>query len=437
MLALYFKFNRVWSVRNIDLFLLILLAPGLLLVQWSWENMMIAENAPKIEYLGFIWLFATGAVLLMRLLLDSAMVRRPLLEPNLNAAGLIFLGSSLLFFLMANVVTGDPSAEDLLPARSLQQVAEDELEAERETDSFATDGPGFRLLYGLPRISTQTVISAGSSQERKTPSEQDRQERRIEEATTRVMAILSHVMIVAGMVVIGHMHYDNITMGIAAATLYLLLPYTALWTGSPEHALPASVLVWSIALYRRPLVSGMMIGLAAGTIYYPAFLVPLWCSFYWERGLKRFISGVLVALLVLVLTLAFTAASSEQFFQDLLQMFGMRLPTISNLRGIWEYWNPVYRFPLLAAFVALAFSFTIWPVHKSLATLMSGTAAIMLGAQFWHPYDGGVFIAWYLPLLLLVIFRPNLEDSVALTKVSEGWWALRRRMRESGAVPVH
>ena len=33
MLALFFKFNRFWSVRNFDLFLIILLAPGLLMVE--------------------------------------------------------------------------------------------------------------------------------------------------------------------------------------------------------------------------------------------------------------------------------------------------------------------------------------------------------------------------------------------------------------------
>ncbi|HHK41177.1 MAG TPA: hypothetical protein ENJ50_02060, partial [Planctomycetaceae bacterium] len=32
LIALFFKFNRVWSVRNLDLILLILLAPGLLFV---------------------------------------------------------------------------------------------------------------------------------------------------------------------------------------------------------------------------------------------------------------------------------------------------------------------------------------------------------------------------------------------------------------------
>ena len=112
MLALYFKFNRIWSVRNIDLFLLILLAPGLLLVQWAEENAGVKANAASIQHLGFLWLFVTEGILLIRLMLDSAMVRRPLLEPNLNAAGLLFMGGSLMFFLMANVVTGQPRARE-------------------------------------------------------------------------------------------------------------------------------------------------------------------------------------------------------------------------------------------------------------------------------------------------------------------------------------
>mgnify|MGYP004151974061 CR=1 FL=1 len=35
MLALFFKFNRFWSVRNFDLLLIILLAPGILLIDYG------------------------------------------------------------------------------------------------------------------------------------------------------------------------------------------------------------------------------------------------------------------------------------------------------------------------------------------------------------------------------------------------------------------
>ena len=38
MLGVFFKFSRFWSVRNIDLVLLILLAPGLLMVQLGKER---------------------------------------------------------------------------------------------------------------------------------------------------------------------------------------------------------------------------------------------------------------------------------------------------------------------------------------------------------------------------------------------------------------
>jgi hypothetical protein len=41
----------------------------------------------------------------------------------------------------------------------------------------------------------------------------------------------------------------------------------------------------------------------------------------------------------------------------------------------------------------------------------------MAAAQFWHGYGGGLYMAWYLPLVLLTIFRPNLEDRTAMTMV--------------------
>ena len=55
MLALFFKFNRIWSLRNVDLFLLIALSPGLLLVQYSYENTG-APNADFVQKVGFLWL---------------------------------------------------------------------------------------------------------------------------------------------------------------------------------------------------------------------------------------------------------------------------------------------------------------------------------------------------------------------------------------------
>ena len=73
--AVFFKFNRFWCVRNLDLLGLLLLTPGLL---------FLAMNASRW---GYLWLFACGFLFITRLFLDLLMVRRPLLDPNLNPAG--------------------------------------------------------------------------------------------------------------------------------------------------------------------------------------------------------------------------------------------------------------------------------------------------------------------------------------------------------------
>jgi len=92
-------------------------------------------------------------------------------------------------------------------------------------------------------------------------------------------------------------------------------------------------------------------------------------------------------------------------------------------------WNPIWRFPVIVGFGILSALFAVWPSPKNLGTLISCTAALMVAAQFWHGYGGGLYIAWFMPLLLLTIFRPNLQDRVAL-KVVEGGERDRRSQLE-------
>jgi hypothetical protein len=68
----------------------------------------------------------------------------------------------------------------------------------------------------------------------------------------------------------------------------------------------------------------------------------------------------------------------------------------------------------------------IWPVPKNLGTLLSCSAAILLGSQFWKAHNGGLFMAWFLPALLLAVFRPNLENRVALLVLDAEWFRRRR-----------
>ena len=419
-IALFFKFSRAWSVRNFDLICLILLAPGVVVVEYG-----LAHDSQSVEQLGYVWLFVTGGILLLRLLADPMMIRRPLLEPNLSVGGMTFLGVSLFVFLMANVVNSQPTPDDLAGAKGAEQVRALQT-PEPEDQSLVAHGPGYPLLHLLPSISTQFFFVGNTP--RQTQQEANQGQDMVRRATARTMAILAHLAVVAGIVLIGYRHFDNIRAGIAAATLYMMLPYTAQLTGRVDHVLPAALLVWAIEAYRRPLISGMFIGLAIGVIYYPVFLLPLWLAFYWQRGLLRFALGVATTLAVLVASLAFTSDSPAAFWTQVQQMFGWTSLTPERLEGFWGFGiiDAVYRIPVLVALVAFCISLALWPPQKNLGTLMSCSAAVMLATQFWHPNGGGLYIDWYLPLLLLTIFRPNLEDRVALSVLGVGWFPKRK-----------
>ncbi len=431
-IALYFKFNRVWSIRNIDLIGVLMLAPGLLLVQFGAEN-RATDNAALAEHTGYVWLFVAGSLLLVRLLFDSTMVRRPLLEPNMSVGGLTFLAISLFVFLMANVITG-PAVEDSLVGAQRAEKLSRRMQEESPEQIFARVGPGLPTMYFLPHIltrtSTQAILGDLSGLESDDPSLQSAGNRFIYQLTARVMAILSQLMIVVGMVLIGKWQYDSLSTGIAPATLYLLLPYTAFRTGDVTAALPAALLVWTVVSYRRPFAAGVFLGLATSVIYYPIFLLPLWFSFYWRRGRSRFTVGLLLSFGVVIASLAFTSIGIGEFVAQLRAVFGARLPTMDqqNLGGIWQFWHPAYRLPILAVFLAICFSLAFWPAQKNLAVLLSCSAAIMLGTQFWHARASGIAMGWYLPLALLTVFRPNLEDRIAWNVVALGPRE-RRRLR--------
>lgn len=434
-LALFFKFSRFWAIRNLDLVLLMLLAPGLLCVKYGVDNPSV-DGGATIEVIGYIWLFSVNALLVTRMLLDSSMVRRPLLEPNLTADALTFLAVSLLVFLTANVITGIPQHVTALEPPSSASASADS-SADPPTDSLQAKAPpkasDFAPLWRLPLITTQAITTqaitsqALSSQvlnsqpERSTDTTENTDRSNGYVVAARVLVIVAQLMIVLGMLMVGWRHFESIRMGVAAATLYLLLPYTAMWTGALPHALPGALIVWAIVFYRRPVVAGALLGfVVVGTIHFPIYLLPLWTSFYWRRGLKRFITGVTLSTTAIIVALVFVSPDSSVFGARVLAMLGVQAPLLEGLTGVWGYWYGYYRYPLIAIFAFLSVSLVLWPAQKNLATLISCSAALMLGTQYWHAHSGGVSLAWCLPMLLLTIFRPNLEDRIAVEVVWSG-----------------
>ena len=461
MLALFFKFNRFWSFRNLDLMLLILLAPGLLMIHYgsslqadldraaidgnaivqqengqvnpeasAEENVESAESSDQTESeiddsgrkpltawqqlqrFGYIWLFAVGLVWMARLFYDPLLVRKPMLEPNLNVGGLVFLACSLAIFLFANVVMSEPG--NLSGAEGAMNLVK--RNAQEAGDQLQKYGPGYPLLHIIPTIPTfrdKDKSDLGDAEDLSSPRHYKLNE------IARIMAILSQIAIVSGLVFIGHRHFGNFQMGVAMATIFLMLPYTAQFGGDSMHLLPGALLVWAVACYARPFLAGVLIGIAAGVCYYPFFLLPLWISFYWGRGRYQFLLGAVLAIVLVISSLSLTSADFSGFLAQLKSIFGFILPRQDGLGGIWALnWETWFRLPLLVAFIVLCVSYIFWPSTKDLASLISCTAAAMVAVQFWHGDGGGLYMAWYLPLVLMVIFRPNLDHKVAVSVLS-------------------
>jgi hypothetical protein len=188
--------------------------------------------------------------------------------------------------------------------------------------------------------------------------------------------------------------------------------------GRLDHIVPAALLIWGIAIYRRPFCAGICIGSAAALVFYPICLAPLWASFYWRKGWIRFLIGTGAAIITFAILLIFSPASLGTYGEQLIHMSGKSsLRIFSKADGFWIYHDLIYRVPTIACFFAVCFGMLLWPLHKHLATLLSCSTIIMIGIQFWQLHQGGLYIAWFIPLLILTIFRPNLEDRVAQTTV--------------------
>jgi hypothetical protein len=194
-----------------------------------------------------------------------------------------------------------------------------------------------------------------------------------------------------------------------------------------------AVLVWAVVAYRKPTLAGLILGLAAGSVYFPVLLLPIWLSFYWKRGMGRFlVAFVLAAGLCLVGLWAVLWREGElpAHWKSILSIahWDPWLEPPEDAVGIWMGLHWAYRMPVFLAHVALLALFVLWPAPKNLAHLLALSAVALIGAQFWYADQGGVYVLWYLPFLVLMVFRPNLVGSEALPIAPDTDW-LRRAGR--------
>ena len=403
--ALFFKFTRLLSIRNADVLTLFLPMPGLLLLDPRSDG----------QFWGYLWLLAASGYFLLRCVFDLTLVRRPALSPNLNFSGLVWLAGALFVSLIAVAVR---------PPHS-QAKHGNKPSKEREAATGAIDP--------MRRLGEKVILEQA-------PAQVDQQS--VEVWVERCLTVLCHLAIAMGLILIGWRHFEDLHAGMAAATCYLLLPYTFLlmpWTalgvGRWDHAWPMALMIWTVLFYRRPTIAGIFLGLAAGTVFFPALVFPLWLSFYRRRGARRFgvafvlSAGLCLAIVGLILWLNNALPRTLVSSWNLSAWLPWKPPD-EEMSGMWQgqfsHW--AYRLPIFLAYVAFVGTTAFWPTPKNLAHVLALTAAQLIGIQFWYADQGGVYILWYLPFLLLLVFRPNLSTCQPQPPGSDWLARLGRRL---------
>lgn len=388
IVTLFFKFTRFWTIRNLDLMLLFALAPGLI---------RLAGRSSSEPWSAYVWLFVGSALWLLRCLIDLGLSRRPLLEPNLNGAGLCCVVVGMLGLLVAETI---------------------QLPIEEGTARNPAD----------PRVSGEDVAQGASVHDESVakvlsrtplPAAFGREPPQV--ILSRILAACGHLGLVAGLILIGSRHFERPILGISMAACYVLSPYTRVALVDSGQIIPAALIVTAILLYQRPTVAGLLIGLAGGWMPSCLGLIPLWIGFYRLRGGLRFAVAA-VAIAAVCGLLGHNAPVLAEWSRALgarsLSQAGL-LPDLSEPPHVGSFWmriEPVYRLPVLIAYLAFVITTTFLPAQKNLGELIALSASLLVASQFWYLDEGGTHILLYLPLILLMMFRPNLSAKRAIAR---------------------
>jgi hypothetical protein len=388
-MTLFFKFSRIISLRNLDLFLLFALAPGMMFLVGA-----TGKNAGPVT--AYSLLLGGSFLVLVRCVADVGLGRRPLIEPNLNPAGISFLGACVLILLMIETITLPVQAgKERNPAETGMKPTEKQVAEAAE-----------KLPVQQLEIAGKAMLEAA-----KLPAIDEKIQP--QEILSRLISFISHLTIVVCLIYVGWQHFLRPITGISAAVAYVLMPYTRIAIVDSGQTLPAALIMLAVVFYRRPWITGVLIGLAAG--WMPACLgvIPVWIGYYQGRKRWRFLSiGLLLVLVSAMIGIqlpdfaTWVRALGARSITETGLLFDREVPISSSL---WQEWDASYRLPVVVAYLLMAMLCLVWPAERHLSELISMSAAMLIFSQFWYLEKGGTLVLLYQPLILLMMFRPNLQ----------------------------
>ncbi len=447
--------TRLRSLQNLRVLLLLLPAVFLIdIVKWEYRS----DTPWAATGLLFAFRGLQGALLLVTAVSLAASLRQREDTPsNLPTSALRVLAFLLVITNVIITVGRDPDDCGIYSNLGAQRwhetgqlpYGDESLKGPKSPGhgAAATYGP---LLY-LAHIPTQIIIGPSNNPPSLPVAAKDTYVLPAPMAT-KITALLFHFVGLFALYSIGRRCRGTATRW-ALVVAYAGCPYVlglggeANWLSSADafacglsyisHIAPASLVLLALAFARRPAISGGILAAATGVLYFPAFLLPAFFGWQWQRGAAtRFIIGfALVGLLTTGLVLHGTAgetltdrasafvhstfdhqegAAKGEYGQSKYSFWGQH----EQLSAYWK--SPIldsHRIlsPSFLALVGLTL-LTLFLARSrclSLGQLAFLLAAVAAAVQLWKTHAAGTYVEWYYPLLLIGFLCPNIMDDDA------------------------
>jgi len=200
-----------------------------------------------------------------------------------------------------------------------------------------------------------------------------------------------------------------------------------------SHIAPMAVTLLAFAFLDRPVWAGVLLATAAGVLFYPAFMFPVWLAWYLFRGQGglRFAAGFAAAgavIAAVVITMTDTGPGDSAvglFFESTLEHqegTGPREYGGSEF-SFWTHQpglSAAFQTPLVGGSSLFKLSFLLYAGFVGLLSLASRgrtvaqlaalTGAAAAAVQLWKTHATGSYVEWYLPFLMIALFAQARSD---------------------------
>ncbi|MHC4131704.1 MAG: hypothetical protein ACYSR3_06900 [Planctomycetota bacterium] len=402
-------FSRLFSRRNFDILLLYLICPFLLVL---WENRKFSYAA----------IFVVTILFFIRCLYQLWNKPTIIREDNVH-----FRRAAIMVLILACVFHGftvyerpmdDSGLFSVIGAAYIQETGK--LPYGSEYGHLGVYGPLLYMLHIPANWMFESNITFDTSNSELLWGPYEGFEMRGGQTIILIFDLLAMLALYC----FGKKYADKNT-GVLLALVYALCPYVIgiggagglQWT---SHTVGTAFVVFALVWMNRPLVSGLLLGLCCGMLYYPLFLLILWFGYYvrssgWCAAFKFLGSFALVGLACLIMIIVLTEPSGEYeglsslgaFIQDTVYQQQFSEGYGQSGFSFWGQFPDISKWGKPAAgiiYILFCLLIGFIPRKMHMRELVALTAAVLVGTQFVLSHGGGTYIGFYIAPFIIMLF---------------------------------